>query len=291
MGLGQVIKVDFTFKKLKGREETTIDKQWYEEFAGRLLYPHAKDVWVDEIPIPAPQSSTSVVEVYSDLVLTRDITVNYNKAWLACMSQNNLDTRLKNFIPPRYDQSYTARIFEDNGDEIPTAHPSNWVFDYENGILFFENNPADFGIVLPIHLKAYRYKGKTLDEVLDGTSGDASKVIIEATAGEDLEAYKVVYFKGDNKVYLASKTNDEILDSVVGITENSANIDENVNVILTGKVINANWNLEPLKNYFLGVDGDITNLVPTSNEILLKLGTAEDNNTIIFEPKIAIRRS
>ena len=291
MALAEVVKVDFSFKKLEGREETTIDKQWYEEFAGRLLYPHSKDVWVEDIPIPAPSSSTSIVKVYDMHNLTRDITVNYNRSWLLCDTENDLGTRVKGLIPPRFDQTYTARIFENNGDEIPTAHPSNWVFDYENGVLFFENNPVNYGIQLPIKIKTYQYRGKTLKDILDSGigGGDNTKVITTAVAGESIQAYQLVYFKGDGKVYIADKDNQEILESVLGVAISDVSQDNNVDVILNGNVTNSNWALQQGQSYFLNGSGNIT-ITPVTTGILIKVGTAKDNNTLIFEPKQAIKR-
>ena len=170
MAISKNTKTDYTFKRIKGRVYTTLDKAWFEETSGKLVYPHSSDVWIDDIPKPAPNNSTDVVEYIDDLKLTVDKTVGDNKAWLVCLTPNDLSTRIVGFVPPSYDITYTVRIFEDDGNgskgnEISTTHPSNWLFDYENGVLTFENDPTSFGITLPIHISVYRYIGRTLTEI------------------------------------------------------------------------------------------------------------------------------
>ena len=169
MPLSQTTKTDLVFKKIKGRRITTVDKAFYEEFPGALTYLHSTEVWSDTIPVPAPGTTTSVVQYYSDLQMTEDATVSNHRAWLACSTPGDTNTQLKGFVPPRFDQSYTVRVFEDDGagnldssKEVPTAHPTNWFFDYENGVLMFENDPVAAGLTTPFHIRVYRYIGETV---------------------------------------------------------------------------------------------------------------------------------
>ena len=157
-------KTDFVWKKIKGRRFTTTDKAWYEEKAGTLTFVHFTELWADEIPYPPPTADTDAVKVYGDLKLTEDTSVANQQGWLACSTYGDTTTQMKGFIPPRFGQEYTVRLYEDDGDgnagdEIPTTHPVNWFFDYENGVLVFGDVPAHYGLNTPFHIKVYQYIG------------------------------------------------------------------------------------------------------------------------------------
>ena len=174
--ISETRKVDFVWKKIKGRIFTDnfpsdSGKTYYEEYPGTLVNPHATEVWIDDIPVPPPGSSTEIVEYYSDLVLTEDLSVVDHRSWFACETVGDPSTRIKGWVPPRFHQSYTVQIFDNNGTEITTTHESNWFFDYENGVLVFENDPTSYGLQLPIHLRGYVYKGQTLQSITEGNIG------------------------------------------------------------------------------------------------------------------------
>ena len=183
MGISQTRKTDFVWKKIKGRRFTTDEKAWYEEYPGILTYVHYTELWADEIPYPPPNNDTDVVKVYDDLVLTEDTSVSNKRAWLACETPGDTSTQLKGFIPPRFGQEYTVRVYEDDGagnkgNEIPTTHPSNWFFDYENGILVFENPPQNYGLTPPFHIKVYKYIGKIgVPEDIENIDGGSASTV------------------------------------------------------------------------------------------------------------------
>ena len=164
MSVSDTVKTNFVWKKIKGRRYTVDTKAWYEEYPGTLVFIHTDEVWADSIPTPAPGTTTSVVQYYDDLKLTEDTSTPDHRAWLACATPGDTSTQLTGFVPPRFHQSYTVRLFEDDGaggigNEIPTTHESNWFFDYENGVLVFENDPTSYGLTPPFHIKVYRYIG------------------------------------------------------------------------------------------------------------------------------------
>ena len=162
MPLSDISKTNFVFKKIKGRRDTANEKAWYEEFPGYLVFLHADDVWSDPIPTPAPGASTSVVQYYNHHQLTEDSSTPNHKAWLMCETPGDTSTQLRQFVPPRFHQTYTARVYDNTGTEIPTTDPSNWFFDYENGVLFFEEDPTTHGWSTPISVSVYRYIGNTV---------------------------------------------------------------------------------------------------------------------------------
>ena len=196
MGISDNTKTSYVWKKIYGREQSVNTKEWYEEYPGALAYLHKSEVWADEIPVPAPSTSTDSVQVFDTLELTEDTTVANHMAWKACSTVGDLTTQIGSFIPPRFDRSYMVRVFGNDGTELATSHPSNWVFDYENGVLFFEHNPESYGVQLPIHIKVYRYIGSTMTDVdTSGGSGDTQSAV---SGNVDGGGASTVYISDEN---------------------------------------------------------------------------------------------
>jgi len=158
----------YAFKKVVGNRQTDPNKQWYNEFPGILSNPHASEIWTDDIPQIPPTSSTSIIQIWNTLTLTEDVTVPNHRAWLAISGS----TQLHDFIQPRFGQGYFVRVFDNALNEILTVDNSIWVFDYKNGVVWFENDPTIYGHTLPIKIKVYRYIGTTL-ATASGSTGTA----------------------------------------------------------------------------------------------------------------------
>lgn len=156
-------KTDLSFKKIVGRQYTTTAKEWYEEFPVKPFNLNGEDIWLDDIPTTPPASTTSGVEVYNTLTLQEDVSVNNEKCWLA---EKPVGTRIGDFIPPRYGQGYTARVYDGSNNEIFTTDGSGWFFDYTSGILTFDNDPSGYGWDdSAFKLKVYRYVGQTVADL------------------------------------------------------------------------------------------------------------------------------
>lgn len=109
-------------------------------------------------------------------------------------------------------------------------------------------------------------------------------------AGEVLGGHKIVYLK-DGKIYLASNTNLECFNRIVGITKHSAikngviSIAKNNDTIaLTG------WGLVPNTLYYLGIDGAITYIQPTTG-IVQFVGIAKNENELEINISLPIIRN
>lgn len=163
-------KLDLVFKKAVARQYTGLNKAWYEELAGPSFKLSGQDIYVEPIPQIPPTENTSAIKVYNMFSLTKDTTIADNKAWLSIETSN----RIYDFIPPRYGNGYSVRLFDGNNTELFTTHPSSWYFDYESGILTFDNNPSSYSLnVTVFKIIAYRYIGKTVNDLikLDDTLG------------------------------------------------------------------------------------------------------------------------
>ena len=173
-------KTDLSFKKIVGRQYTSTAKEWYEEFPVKPFNLNGADIWMDDIPITPPASTTSGVEVYNTLTLQEDVTVNNEKCWLA---EVPVGTRIGDFIPPRYGQGYTVRVYDGSDNEILTTDASGWFFDYTSGILTFDNDPGGYGHDdSAFKLKVYRYIGQTVaDLTISSGTLDASDINNDST--------------------------------------------------------------------------------------------------------------
>jgi len=148
-------KEDFSFKKLYGRQHTTVEKDWYEELPGFLSFLSKTEIWTSDIPSTPPVASTADIEVYDTLTLTEDLTVSGHKSWYA-----DDGGKLTGCIPPRFGSGYAVRIFDNGLTEITSSDAVNWNFDYENCVLWFYNDPTGT-YTSPFKAKVYHYIGNT----------------------------------------------------------------------------------------------------------------------------------
>jgi hypothetical protein len=173
-------KINFSQKKLSGKQHTWNSKKWFEEADGIVLFQHAKEIWIDEINETPPMSETDLVKPIINLTLVEDGTVQGRRSFY---TEDSNGERIKGFIPPSYGIKYSVKIFIDDV-KIPSAHSSNWIFDYANGVLTFENTPPE-GI---IKLAAFEYIGRSFQQYLDSEFNSISMGIL----GSDTPQYEYV---------------------------------------------------------------------------------------------------
>jgi len=166
-----ITKINYSQKKLVGKQHTWNNKQWFEEEDGIVLYQHAKEIWIDHVPTTPPSSSTNIVRKFTNFTLKEDHTVQNRLSFYA--EENG--ERIRGFIPPSYGINYTVKVFVD-GNQIPTSHPSQPLFDYTNGILSFENTPPNGDITII----AYQYVARTFSQYLDAEDRSVARGILGA---------------------------------------------------------------------------------------------------------------
>ena len=152
-------KINYSQKKLSGKQHTWNSKKWYEEDDGIVLFQHAKEIWIDRVVETPPQAETELVRPLLNMELVEDKTVQGRRSFYAV---DGFGKRITGFIPPSYGINYTVKLAID-GNKIPTTHASNWIFDYANGVLTFENSPPTG----TVKISAYEYIGRTFQQYLD----------------------------------------------------------------------------------------------------------------------------
>jgi len=168
---------DYTFKKILNKRSTDNNKRTSEEIGDYTLNVHFSEIWGEHLPWPPPASTTSVVQVYDKLELTKDVSVANGQAWFATSDASPpyvSANRLRKWVSDKFDEdnlnTYSIRLFFGdpgstlNDVEIYFNDPSTWIFDYQTGILTFQSSTLasgahtyDSGKVFKV--SGYRYVG------------------------------------------------------------------------------------------------------------------------------------
>lgn len=159
-------KIDRAFKLTSGVAYTTSNKSLFEEAFASNFITRSNSIFIQDnnIPIPAPGSSTASVIFRNDYAMTADNTVATGQSWLS---------GLTNWVPPTFDITYNIRIFLVNSggshlQEVFLTDSTGPLFDYKSGILTFDTNPLPLQAgAVGIHINGYSYIGETLDTMFD----------------------------------------------------------------------------------------------------------------------------
>jgi hypothetical protein len=178
-------KEDISFKKLSSKRVTWTSNQVFEEIGARSLDIHNLDIKADPIPDIPPGSTTSTLQLYNQsagtgLTLVKDLTVSDNLTYFATIFNGSGEEslanqpvgtgatgRLFNFVSDKYDAlgtaagaGYEIKLYDKDGVQITKTDSSLWYFDYQTGILIFQNTVS--GTIptrAPFCITAYRYIG------------------------------------------------------------------------------------------------------------------------------------
>jgi hypothetical protein len=189
-------KLDYTFKKISNRLYTIPDKSLGNELARSSVLLHNQTVLLQEIP-KIPVENEYIKKYTRELLKVPGFLL---EGALCYGILDNEKNNLLNFIPPMYGDNYSC-IFEcslsgsslfDSYYQIGAESESNWIFDYETGLLtlekdinwkeffkyyynlddpeeleFFEDDyqcSADDIEITNYYITAYRYIGKNMDQ-------------------------------------------------------------------------------------------------------------------------------
>ena len=175
-------KEDSSFKKLQNKRITANVKDITNEFGASTLELYLPDIKTGEIPPTPPGTSTEILEytgaigqtLVVDTSVVNSLTYFASSSWGNTTvanngSQSSESARLLNWIPDKYDAfgtlpgaGYGIKLYDKNNVEIPSGDSSNWLFDYQTGILMFNNGTTNAGSVInrgPFRIVGYRYIG------------------------------------------------------------------------------------------------------------------------------------
>lgn len=113
---------------------------------------------------------------------------------------------------------------------------------------------------------------------------DATHILYDYAAAQYITAYKIVALNSSSKVELATNTNMNHVNSVIGISTITVNKDILVSIQTYGKIRNPAWNLDISLPIYVGINGDLTQIAPTSG-FVLKIGYALSSDSIFIDLK------
>ncbi len=177
-------QTDTSFKKLSNKRVTTsTGKGLPEEKGASTLELYLPDVKTGLIPGTPPGASTDVL-YYTGAIgqtLVVDTSVPNNLTWFATTGYGNTTAandgsalsegqRLGDWISDKYDgfgtvagAGYEIKVYDKDSNLITKSDSSNWLFDYQTGILIFNNNVTSYGTgvsaIGPFRIVGYRYVG------------------------------------------------------------------------------------------------------------------------------------
>lgn len=235
-------KLDKIFKWMFLKSRGDNNSQYFEESIPTALDVHASEVYSEPIVAIPPATTTPIIKKWYPagetgdgwITLTKDSKYNGNRVWVALGTWNSnwssgsgdVSQILKNFISPKYGNSYLVRLYDGNDNPIPELDNSSWLFDYKSGVLTFEVDRAETGTTEAdsIKIKVYQYVGRFADSA--GTSTLGNRII--------------------EKFYAAPAQQDFILQqspqdhTLLDVYLNGLLLEENVEYNLVGSTLHLN---------------------------------------------------
>ena len=117
----------------------------------------------------------------------------------------------------------------------------------------------------------------------DGIVDGAESVITTIVAREPILKYSFVTISG----YKADSSNLEHLNKIVGVAIEDIEKDKSGKVLVSGKVVNANWNFQP--NTLLYLNGSEISIVPPNSGFICQIGKVINSNTILVKIENCIK--
>lgn len=295
-------KEDISFKKLSSKRVTWTSNQVFEEIGARSLDIHNLDIKADPIPDVPPGSTTSVLQFYNQsagtgLTLVKDLTVSDNLTYFATIfngsGQESLANqlvgagatgRLFNFVSDKYDAlgtaagaGYEIKLYDKDGAQITKTDSSLWYFDYQTGILIFQNTASGtIAARAPFCITAYRYIGGF--GITAGTGGSGSgSVGTGYTSG-------IAYYTDANEITSSSSFTWDGGTSVLTLTNSTFSLTGSTITSGTwaGSAISTLYGGTGLTNYtkgdlLVGLGGTLIKLPVGSNNYFLTADSSTDS--------------
>jgi len=190
-------KLDLLWKRYRGVTPTSQDKAAHNEALLSNPPTFQQNFWTDSDVIPSPAPVTATVtgtEVWASVIsprkgetavqLVKDLTVDLT-AFHAMTNPNTgviEENRIRNWVPPVIDRSYTISVYAGqpgNAGTVklsPVAENYEWEFDYSTGVLFFPNGTPPVAIQNGIWIEGWLYTGEIGRSVSGGGPTNTAKI-------------------------------------------------------------------------------------------------------------------
>lgn len=130
--------------------------------------------------------------------------------------------------------------------------------------------------------------GSTPWNQLPYTTSKTSEIAFFKVAHGTLSGHRAVTPRDAETVEYATNS-DVLIHRPVWLTTSSAVAGDLVQVHVFGSITESSWNWIPGRQVWLGIDGALTQIVPSAPAALVQLGVAESPETLFFDPKTPIK--
>lgn len=227
MAISNDQKLDYLFKKLGyGVAKTDINslKTAVNEAISSPLLLRGDKIWGQAAQIPSikPQATSGVVEIYTGLATTADITSTQYRTWV---------TGFTDWVPTEFGSTYQVEVYAapqgeadpvSNGTKLFASGSGNddeWFFDYQAGILHFigQNLPSEMDGTNDIFISGARYVGP-----LGITTSSSGEPLLDATGVTSLVDSNYIFARIQDSYATIGFVNQAI-DQVIGLAPEELN--------------------------------------------------------------------
>lgn len=115
----------------------------------------------------------------------------------------------------------------------------------------------------------------------------AKEIAFDAVLGEDMSALKIVYMDTDQKAYIATNNDTYKKALVLGMAKTAGVAGDLKSFISFGRIDDAFFNFPVGTDLYLGTNGTITDVVPSSGHLTF-VGQSLGNGSVFFNVKKTI---
>jgi len=191
LAISDTIKTDRLFKESQDRRMTSINKAFYEEEPRNLRVILGNEVWLDSVDSTPATAVSQGIAFKCAGWLIEDTSVANEQAWYSSGSRY-AGGYWKRWIPPKCGQGYTIKIYKSGsggsgpGTELGTTDVSDWVFDYQEGTLWFQDAP---GYANPYYISGYRYSGTLTTKSALNSLYKSANATFSITGARDIQTW------------------------------------------------------------------------------------------------------
>jgi len=306
---------DVTNKMSIGVASTTNDKNYFEEKYEWSPQLDITDIFAQSVPVALNRFEADLNVTNNSTIISKVIDYELseipgsNGQGYSCFVnvEDTTSKRLTCFLTPQKFGNGYAFTLKDNNDSIIPLTAGAYQFDYNNGVLRFNegNTPSDEGWVLPLKLTAYRYIGVGLNNYIDQLVIDRIKNVIgdmsTTTPTHNLNLYmnfavtnniqplttfdisidKSFYIRTGNLTNLNNKETD--YGAFLQVELNGVKLDKSKDILW---ITNTEFQL---LNYTLNKDDELSIFVIDNSNF--KISKLEITDTIIKKTTINVNQS
>ena len=142
--------------------------------------------------------------------------------------------------------------------------------------------PANPYNILKSYFRGMFLKINEIIAVVNAGGGGSSQIIESYICGEAIGGQRIVY-TNNGKAFYYDANDQTQTGKILGITIQAGALNDPINVVSAGNVVNIGWGLVPNSIYYTTTNGLITNSLPPPPLTFQRVGVAVDSDTLKLE--------